>query len=157
MSRVKGFEMIVSIVLGDFSSDGHGISKTKYVQVDKDFAPEELYANYQRNVKLIGFSVEDFGNEYEDSTIPVAKWDVLESYGVLEFMPWGENPEADKSNGNVWLDSDDFVAITMFFYLNGLDEVVSWKPFNIESVPLNAFFGMNTVGPQAIGYGLYGA
>lgn len=58
--------MLLKIILGDFSGDGHSITETRYVELSKDVSPDVLYDNYHRNVGLFGFSMDDVGNEYEE-------------------------------------------------------------------------------------------
>jgi len=141
--------MLLQIVLGDFSGDGHSITETCYVTLTPEADPEVLYENYAKNVELFGFTISDFGEEYAEPTISDEKLKILENHG----FKYHADADYETAEGN-WLTKEDFISITMFFYLHGL-EGYTWQPHQIEAVSLNGFYGRNRNKPGHIGYGLY--
>lgn len=143
--------MLLQIVLGDYSGDGHNVTVTRYIEINKDVAPDVLYGNYQKNVERFGFGLSDFADDYDEPSMSKAQWETLATHGLSASI-LEDAPEEDK----VWVSENAMVAITMFFYLYGLDETIVWENYKIPSVPLNGFYGNNPKGPKNIGYGICG-
>lgn len=143
--------MLLHIILGDFSGDGHNVTETRYVEINKDVDPQILYENYHKNVERFGFGLDDFANEYDEPSMSPDKWAVLKEHGLSPSIL-----EDEEQPDKIWVSHNAMVAMTMFFYLYGLDDTITWEHYKIPSVPLNGFYGMNPVGAQSIGYGLFG-
>ena len=61
--------MIVKLVIGDWSGDGHCQSAT--VIIDSNFSKLDIEKSYIKGSQIIGFDlIEDVCEEYEDSLIP---------------------------------------------------------------------------------------
>lgn len=74
--------MMYSLELGDWSDDGHGITKVFYVNIPDVFTIEQIAANHQKNVERFGFDYSNIAEEYEDSTISTHQIEVLEQAGL---------------------------------------------------------------------------
>lgn len=147
--------MLATIVLGDFSGDGHQLTETVYVDITPEVSPDVLYANYRRNVETIKVDPEELVADYEERTIPKTVWNRLVDAG---FTASQEDVETGYENGdetNFFVTPEMFVAIIMFFYLNGLE--ARWEPYQVPAVQLNAFYGLpaDRKGPGSLGYGLF--
>ena len=68
----------VSIVIGDYSGDGHGQTETVTVDISGgDISDAALSRSFDEAVKEVGFSPYEVLNQYEDSTLSSADWDAL--------------------------------------------------------------------------------
>jgi RecB family endonuclease NucS len=74
--------MKYTILLGDWSGDGHNFTKTFYLDITENFTEEELKVNYNNNVDKIGFGYGAIACEYEDSIISCEQIKALEKAGM---------------------------------------------------------------------------
>lgn len=146
---------LFSIILGDFSGDGHSISETFYVNIKDEIDPEILFTNYANNVTEIGFDLSDFANKYEDSRISAAQWNRLLECGMQEWETGDEDDDEEIDSVNRYLTETDLIKIVMFYYTRGLN--ISWEPFSINATKLTGYYGCPPArkGAGMVGYGLY--
>lgn len=137
---------VMTIYIGDWSNDGHGMYEKLRILVPEEFTKEELLKNYKRNKGLFGFSLRDFGQEYEDSTLPWKYLKVLRSKG---FDPEDLYEEGDDYDLGV----DEMLEIAMIFFGHGLPDF-HWE--REEENPDEVLIGMwNSEAESMIGYGLF--
>ncbi len=84
--------MIVNLIVGDWSRDGH--EKTDRFTVESNLSKAEIAKAYKAGAKLIGFDITEYCKEFEDNTIPIEKlrllcpfgliWEDLDSYSLEE-------------------------------------------------------------------------
>lgn len=175
-----------TVILGDWSDDGHG--KTDHHQIEffagldaAKLTEELIVANYNANVKKLGFGLPQLWDEYEKSSPSEDQiFSLRDELGAMIYLnedeesieesglsgefyageelstgplPFGGLYAFRDYRGKISLDMDEPLDLAMFMILAGLPEV-SWR--ELKSAP-RLFGGSGTplVGNKAVGYGLY--
>lgn len=158
--------MKYQMVFGDWSGDGHGKTKTQYVEVPDTITPEMMSENYKKNQQRFGFSYHDIACEYEDNRITALQVEALTDAGLTFVL----EEEADwdtldyktpiiyqREDGDYYLGGDDAVQetllpICMFMIGDGIPGW-EWEPINEELPTLIGPRG--AVSREFAGYGLF--
>jgi len=143
--------MLYSLELGDWSGDGHGISRTFRIDVNYPF--EDLQDNYLKNTEKYGFGIDDLARGFEDSHFPREYYEAIAADG----FKFSENVDSyELVDGEYYLFEDGVIEVAMFLLGNGL------SGFRWSFVPDNSirlFGGGKLKGrkgyPVSAGYGLY--
>jgi hypothetical protein len=73
--------MIVNLIVGDWSNDGH--SKTKTITIESNLSPTEIEQAYQKAITILGFDFcEEVCHSYEDHNISKSHLDILIKNGL---------------------------------------------------------------------------
>lgn len=124
----------ISLVLGDWSDDGHG--KTDIVTIESNFTPAKIKKAYKKGTELVGVDLtEDVCSEYEEHQMTPEHYEVFKASGVLGDL-------SDES-WDRYLDSDTFAELYLWVAKQGNPE------FEYKIVP-NSSASIN-IG----GYGLF--
>src|SRR6185312_12976492 len=93
--------MNFTVVVGDWSSDGHG--KTETVTFNTNATEEELKAAYKAGVQIIGFDmVEELCSDYEDNKLPRRYAELLTRAGI-NYLDYVDTYGLDVNNPNAKL------------------------------------------------------
>lgn len=84
---------IASIPVGDQSRDGHEKCEYFLIEIPDQFTQEVLMENYERVKNELGFGLEDFAAEYDDSLLPTPLLRKLEDAGFDTNLLDGSNDE----------------------------------------------------------------
>lgn len=102
---------IISLVLGDWSHDGH--SKADTVVIKSNFTVKEIEKAYKKATKKLGFDlINDVAADYEDNKLSKDKMKILLDNGFKY-----ELEESDSENHYLWIDS--FTDIYLFIVKMG--------------------------------------
>src|SRR5690606_8357236 len=138
------------IELGDWSGDGHGISRVFRVEVNYDF--EELQANYLKNTEKYGFGIDDLAQNFEDTEL------LLEWYEAITADGFKFTGEYDFYEGKYYLFEDSLIDVAMFLLGNGLSGF-NWSYVPDDATPLFGGSHGKLKGRKGYsvdaGYGLY--
>ena len=104
--------MLYKIRLGDWSHDGHGITREFRVEVNYPFA--DLQANYLKNTERFGFGLEDLASDFEDTLFPATWRDSLVEAG------FDDEGTLEEYEGQHYLSEDSLIAVGMFLLGDGL-------------------------------------
>jgi hypothetical protein len=128
----------ISLVLGDWSSDGHG--KTDTITLKSNLSRTEVVAAYEAGTKTLGFDfIEKVADEYEDGSLRNPELEILLSHG-LNLKDVGIEDEVDEDEGvSLWVET--YANIYLFIVKLGN------KDFEYE------FCGSDSI--QIGGYGLF--
>ena len=98
----------ISIVVGDWSDDGHG--KTAHYQIQSNLSHKEISKAYKKGSKKLGFDFsETVASSYDDSEIPAEELVKLREAGWTgEFYDVAEPGEPQ------YLEADTFMEIWLF-------------------------------------------
>lgn len=123
--------MIINLVLGDWSHDGHGMTET--VTIESNFGISQIQKAYKAGVKLLGVDlVKDVCEQYEESEMLAEHYEVFKDSGILD---------PDDS----WIDSDTFAKLYLWTARMGNPELIySVLPWDKASIQIG-------------GYGLFGS
>ncbi len=116
--------LIISLVIGDWSGDGH--DKRETINIKSSLDKKAMEKAYKKGAKKLGFDFcKDVCAEYEDNKIPSEKLDALVKLG-LETKGMGleydlKRMKKDKDVG-IGLWHDDFVEIYLFLIKLGNEE-----------------------------------
>ena len=73
----------ITLVVGDWSGDGHG--QTHNVIISTNLTVAEIVKAYVKGKETLGFDLEDFCSEYEDSILPQRVADEIVKLSGLPF------------------------------------------------------------------------
>lgn len=140
--------MLYQILLGDWSEDGHGITREFRVEVNYSF--DELQANYLKNTTKFGFGLENLARDFADSFFPDA-W-----YNALVAAGFEDDGTLEEYEGQHYLNEEGLIAVGMFLLGDGLSGF-SWS-FAADNATL--LFGGGKLKDRdgylvSTGYGLY--
>lgn len=97
--------MIISLIVGDWSTDGHG--RTGTVVITTNFTAEEMEKALNVGQDVVGIDFNNLCSEYQDA--------YLSEGDYTKLMLAGFNHSWDKNeDGCVYLDVDNFVKIYLF-------------------------------------------
>lgn len=125
------FQHDVTLVLGDWSDDGHG--KTDIVIINSNLDAKELMTAYKKASKKLKFNfINDVATEYEDSLLPREGLQTLidngldlktvfdTDYDLKEAQKVLEGKESEEDGVSLWTDS--YTAIFLFIVKLGNPE-----------------------------------
>lgn len=75
--------MLFSVVVGDWSDDGHGKTETFILDVTGHFTSDEIKEAYARAKARYGRGLEDVANRHEDSGVPVDWIEQMQEEGLF--------------------------------------------------------------------------
>lgn len=138
--------MIVTLVVGDWSNDGHG--QTSTLQIESNFNSRKIEKAYQKGTKLVGVDLdEDVACDYEEPYMSRTQLEAFEKAGITT-KEWA-GVESD-----MLFDDDDVDRITMnkdtYVRLYCLIVKLGDPKFEFSFIPYNQVESVN-VG----GYGLF--
>ena len=84
---------IASIPVGDQSGDGHEKCEYFLIEIPDQFTQEVLMENYDKVSGELGFTLEDFAKDYEDSLLPARLLQKLKDAGFDSDLLDGSNDE----------------------------------------------------------------
>lgn len=158
------------VEVGDWSNDGHNQSDTKLIDVPHGVDTKDAYV---RGEQIVGFKLDDFCEEYEDSSFPVehlksvfekarelsvpisfGKYDDLEIINEDGFdaIFEGEYPIAEKENNTVYLSPDSYFGIWLAILNIG---IVAARNGELGLLAYEVVESDNTPVHYIGGYGLY--
>lgn len=128
--------IIISLVVGDWSGDGH--DKRETVNIKSNLDKKAMEKAYKKGTKKLGFDFcKDVCAEYEDNKLPPEKLDALVKLG-LETKGMGleyDLKRIKKDEGvEIGLWHDDFVEIYLFIVKLGDDEF-TFEYLNADANP----------------------
>ena len=98
--------MLVTLTVGDWSNDGHGMTDVVAVESNKNI--ESILAAYKKGTEIVGFELHEQCRAYEDNSFPMKHYEKLMDLEVdLELE---EEAEPDSSSIGL-ISGDDFAAI----------------------------------------------
>lgn len=115
MNNIKELPFVVSLILGDWSHDGH--SQTDTVVLKSNLDKKDIQKAYAKGIKKLGFDfINEVCEEYEDSLLPKDKLDLLIKHGLTvkdlglktsyELDEFAEASTNENSNGlSLWINS----------------------------------------------------
>jgi hypothetical protein len=119
----------ISLVLGDWSGDGH--EKTETIVLRSNLTNKQIEDAYKKGTNKVGFDfIRTIANEYEDNVISAEKLDALIELGLKDFDRIGDDTDEDDYN----LDTDSFADIYLFIVKLG-NEDFEYKILVGESNP----------------------
>lgn len=143
-----GGHVLYKIELGDWSGDGHSITRTFRVEANYDF--EDLQANYLKNTEKYGFGIDDLAPDYDDNSFPTEWYEAIVADG------FAHTGELEEYNGRYYLFDESLIEVAMFLIGNGLSGF-NWSFAHDDATLL--FGGGKLKGrkgyPVSAGYGLY--
>lgn len=95
--------MLIKLVMGDPSNDGHGISET--VILSTEYTVKQIQDFVRSAERALGLKMEDIAHEYEEPYISSEHREALMLAGVVgpeDFEAW---------EGNFWVTSADYLHI----------------------------------------------
>jgi len=109
--------MLLEIMIGDPSGDGHDKVSTAIFELSKDMTEDEIYSHFEKASEVFGYNLTEYCFEYEDDKIPVELAiklnDLMKSQGLKGI--WEVNYRLEKSED---LDKDG-VQISGIEYMQG--------------------------------------
>lgn len=113
---------IITLVLGDWSHDGHNQSET--VNIRTNLNKKEMEKAYRAGTEKLGFDFcAEVAEDYEDNSVPSEYWELLKQAG---YKNEGLEKEAVKFNdGEISLWTDSFIDIYLFIVKLGNDKFES--------------------------------
>lgn len=98
---------LLKVILGDWSDDGHG--KTKTFIIECNLSEQDLNRAYRAGVEIIGFDFkEEVASDYDDATINRGLLKILRSKGVkISFEDY------DPDDYEICIDPDDYLEMYM--------------------------------------------
>lgn len=102
---------IISLVVGDWSGDGH--DKKDTINIRSNLDKKAMEKAYKAGTKKVGFDLcADVCSDYEDRNLDSEKWEKLKELG---YQDEELEDEADKyNNGDISLWVDSFTDIYLF-------------------------------------------
>lgn len=149
----------MSVVIGDYSKDGHNQCETYLVKIKgEDVSDEALQESFDKSNAEFGLNLYSLLKEYEDSYISPDIMDKFFSAGfnperqtVGPFFYWEEGVFCDEGEASI-------IALTMWYIgrnINGFE----WKSIDPEFPALmggwNPAIKSKTDGDTMFGYGLF--
>lgn len=111
---------IISLVLGDWSGDGH--SKTDIVNISSNLSKKEIEKAYSLGTKKIGFDlINDVCADYEDNNLSAEHWEILKKFGYKEDNIPGDPVDEKDDHAGILVWSDGFVDLYLFIVKLGND------------------------------------
>jgi hypothetical protein len=143
-----------TVVLGDWSGDGHGISekynvilRSEYEHVLEDVV---LAENYQNTADLLGFHLGDIMAEYQESTISTERWTKILSAGFEDLCPSDGAPNFYDNDG----EEHSFLELAIWFVLRSLP--IQWQTEEVHPVLLGRSDAIiQSDEASSVGYGLF--
>ena len=132
--------MKFQIPIGDWSDDGHG--KCEYFPAESDKSLEEIREAHFKMEKVLGFTIHDFCNIYEQSYI--------EKEYVKKISETGF--DLDTNNFNT-----EQMAKLWVYLLNKIDPTLNIRLTEEEKLPMLPFYGFDKKQRHIsqVGYGLF--
>jgi hypothetical protein len=152
------------IVLGDWSSDGHG--KSEKILIESNTPVSELQQAYKKSCKKTGISFHhdyprlkaekiEICTKYEESQMTDQIYHALKKincpFDDLDFDGIGDDKITDENFDEIYFNSDSFLNLLMWFI--GLSIEFEWQKVK-ESIPCFNGYWQKELNIQ-IGYGLY--
>jgi hypothetical protein len=137
-----------TIVLGDWSGDGHEKTHSYLFTTPNHFTDDILGANYKKSVAELKIDPTKFAKEYEDSTLPEDVFEALQKYGFDVSVI-----DRDGDDGNAYVYSDTMFQILMFLIGYSLDGF-EWE-LRKPPKPLIGTWQAEATGSSFVGYGLF--
>ena len=109
---------LVSIPIGDESGDGHEKCEYSLIEIPDQFTQAVLMENYERVQNELGFGLEDFAAEYEDSVLPS---EYLRALIVAGFDTKVFSSTMDLDDDGYYLSADDMFHIAIFMASKDLE------------------------------------
>lgn len=152
---------IVTLTLGDWSSDGHSMTKTFIVKLSgDDVSDEAIRRNRKAAETAIGFPLESICEEWKDNYLRYEQLEQLLTHGLI--VPGvGTNPRMISERKIINVLPEDFEALSGVAGIRDVDAVTlalsfagygdpsfSWEPVEIDNIlggygdlPLGSSFG----------------
>lgn len=110
---------IITLVLGDWSDDGHG--KTDTINIKSNLDKKDMEKAYEAGTKKLGFDFCGYvAEDYEDNKLDDEKWNKLKELG---YQNEALEDEAEKYNdGEISLWTDSYTDIYLFIVKLGNDK-----------------------------------
>ncbi len=130
----------ISLVLGDWSHDGHGHTDT--VVILSNLTNKQIESAYKKGTKKVGFDfIKDVASDYEDSKISEEQLNKLISLGLKGWDKVGDESDEDA----LYLYTEAYADIYLFIVKLGNEEF----EYKILEGELNPEIHIG-------GYGMYG-
>ena len=150
------------IVLGDWSSDGHG--KSKKILIESNLTHDELQKAYLQSCKKtkIAFHNDHKAKlticvQYEQAQLTREIFDALQKLNCpindLEFDGVGDSQITDKNCEDCYFNETSFVNTLMWFISLSLPSTFNWKIVEDKTPIFNGYWDKDL--NIMIGYGLY--
>lgn len=156
-------ERIVTLTLGDWSGDGHSMTKVFIVKLSgDDVSDEAIRRNRTAAETAVGFLLESLCEEYEDNTLYYNQLEKLLAFGVIDPVSCVSTAlyskvinvdpdEFEELSGVGGVDQLDALAVAMGFAGYG-DPSFAWEPVILDNI-LGGYG--NTALGSSFGYGLF--
>ena len=136
----------ITLVLGDWSHDGHSISHNEYIK--SNIPPEQVENAYEIGKKVIGVDlVENVAAEYEDGSLRFEDFKKFIDIGFLNFgfeLNEDDLKNLEKEEDIEYMGTDLFVALYLFTVHIGNDKFKYEISEEVNSINIG-------------GYGLFGS
>jgi hypothetical protein len=129
-------ENVISLVVGDWSHDGH--SQTDTVVISCNLTRPELEKAYKKGVKVTGIDLHEHCEEYEDPYISVEIYKRLSEVdpdliGAGELRDPNSEPDEDDS---FWINSEEYATLWMLIAQAG-NPALKWSVTPDNSARIN--------------------
>lgn len=139
---------IFEINLGDWSDDGHGKTKEYRVAVPAEFTLEMIAANYEKNCKKYGITLEHLCEDYEDNRVSLEVIQAMVKDGLDAYLLNGYDLEEDYDARII---TEDYFYITCHMFFHGMPDNFTWKEVKTQGILLGGYGAVELAG----GYGLF--
>lgn len=124
------------VVLGDWSSDGHGKSVNKFIESNVKLSV--LEKAYKDSVKKTGIDFEEICQNYDDNSLP---YDIQIKFielgcplkDILELDEEECQETLDSEEDDVRLDDDSYIKILMWFVGLSVEGKFEWKDISDDT------------------------
>lgn len=130
--------MEIQFVLGDWSKDGHGITKLFTFDINAD--RDRVMQAYAAGCEIVGFDLTDYCADFEENTIPAEIYDkFIAAGGVFEK---GKEPEVNDIDADIPTEYFMYIDSYMYMWLGiakiGLPEL-TWKEVRCTSIDIGGY------------------
>lgn len=123
------YENIITLVLGDWSHDGHGL--TDRINISSNLTDKEITKAYKAGKKKLSFDFDRVAEDYEDSRLTKVRWGEFLKLGFSNpeyekkwsepYQP-GDTYDPDDEESDLVLDSEGFARLYLFLVKLGNDK-----------------------------------
>ena len=104
--------MLIELIMGDPSHDGHGMTKSVVVNVENTDSVQDVKQAFEIGAVKIGFNITKSCCEYEDNEVSVANLRKLNGFDLSNVDGYDESLQDDESIGLYWEDYADIWIFT---------------------------------------------
>ena len=123
--------MIISLVVGDWSNDGHGRNESQVIT--SNLTGEEMEKACNLGQKMVGIDFDNLCSDYQDPYLSKGDYTKLMLAGFNN--SWNKDEDED-----VYLDVDKFVKIYLFLVKVGNDKFeYEFKPADYDETRIGGY------------------